>query len=164
MATHQRSREAILGGAKRVIAEVGSYESNMINIASRAEISRATIYNHFADREEMMMGIVEAEINRLTEVAMSAESKIEALFLLSKEISSDPALAKMVETDHDDIVKLITISDHPLWIAVHRNLADIFGANENNVGLILRWLLAQFTSPLTEPQSRAQAEKLASLL
>ncbi len=164
MATHQRSREAILGGAKRVIAEVGSYESNMINIASRAEISRATIYNHFADREEMMMGIVEAEINRLTEVAMSAESKIEALYSLSKEISSDPALAKMVETDHDDIVKLITISDHPLWIVVHRNLADIFGANENNVGLILRWLLAQFTSPLTESQSRAQAEKLASLL
>ena len=43
MATHQRSREAILAGAKKVVSEVGSYESNMNNIAARAEISRATI-------------------------------------------------------------------------------------------------------------------------
>lgn len=164
MATHQRSREAILGGAKTVISEVGSYESNLINIASRAEISRATIYNHFADREEMMVAVVESEINRLAEIAMNAESKAEALFKLSREISTDPAISKMVETDHDDIVKLMTISDHPLWISVHRNLADTFGANENNVGLILRWLLAQFTSPLTESQSQEQANKLASLL
>jgi AcrR family transcriptional regulator len=164
MATHQRSREAILGGAKIVIAEVGSYESNLVNIAARAQISRATIYNHFADREEMMVAIVESEINRLSEMAMNAEGKEAALYLLSREISTDLALAKMVETDHEDIVKLITISDHPLWITVHRNLADTFGANENNVGLILRWLLAQFTSPLTESQSHEQSMKLATLL
>ena len=164
MATHQRSREAILGGAKKVVAEVGSYESNMLNIASRAEISRATIYNHFADREEMMVAVVESEIDRLTELAKGAPSKAEALYLLSREISTDPALAKMVETDHDDIVRLVSISAHPLWITVHRNLADIFGANENNVGLVLRWLLAQVTSPLTESQSREQADKLATLL
>jgi len=164
MATHQRSREAILGGAKIVIAEVGSYESNLANIAARAQISRATIYNHFADREEMMIAIVESEIERLSQLAMNAENNETALFLLSRDISTDPALAKMVETDHDDIVKLVTISDHPLWISVHRNLAITFGANENNVGLILRWLLAQFTSPLTESQSREQASKLASLL
>jgi AcrR family transcriptional regulator len=164
MATHQRSREAILGGAKQVVAEVGSYESNMLNIASRAEISRATIYNHFADREEMMIAVVESEINRLIDIALQANSKNEALFKLSREISTDQALAKMVETDHDDIVKLVTISDHPLWITVHRGLADAFGANENNVGLILRWLLAQITSPLSESQSREQASKIASLL
>ena len=164
MATHQRSREAILGGAKQVVSEVGSYESNMLNIASRAEISRATIYNHFADREEMMFAVVESEVNRLINIALRSESKNEALYKLSREISTDPALAKMVETDHDDVVALITVSDHPLWITVHRNLADIFGANENNVGLILRWLLAQFTSPLSESQSRNQAAKLASLV
>ena len=164
MATHQRSREAILNGAKRVVAEVGSYESNMLNIASRAEISRATIYNHFADRDEMMVAVVEHEIERLSALAREAASKEAALFTLSREISTDPALAKMVETDHDDIVALVTISDHPLWISVHRNLAEVFGANENNVGLILRWLLAQFTSPLSESQSREQASKLASLL
>jgi AcrR family transcriptional regulator len=164
MATHSRSREAILTGAKRVIAEYGSYEANMINIATRAEISRATIYNHFADRDEMMVAVVEFEIDRLTERARAAASKESALFTLSREISTDPALAKMVESDHDDIVALTTISEHPLWITIHRNLAEIFGADENNVGLILRWLLAQFTSPLTEEQSRVQASKLASLL
>ena len=111
-----------------------------------------------------MVAVVEHEIERLSALARDAASKEEALFTLSREISTDPALAKMVETDHDDIVSLVTISDHPLWITVHRNLAEVFGANENNVGLILRWLLAQFTSPLSESQSREQASKLASLL
>jgi AcrR family transcriptional regulator len=136
----------------------------MINIAARAEISRATIYNHFADREEMMIAVVESEIQRLIEVGKQSSSNSEALFKLSREISTDQALAKMVETDHDDIVKLLTISEHPLWVEVHRGLAAIFGAQENNVGLILRWLLAQITSPLTEEQSRVQADKIASLL
>ena len=55
MATNQRSRIAILSGAKIVITEVGSYESNMNDIAARAEVSRATVYNHFSDKEEMML-------------------------------------------------------------------------------------------------------------
>ncbi|MSV87636.1 MAG: TetR family transcriptional regulator, partial [Actinobacteria bacterium] len=41
MATQQRSRIAILAGAKKVIAEVGAYESNMLDIAARAQVSRA---------------------------------------------------------------------------------------------------------------------------
>ena len=102
MATHQRSREAILGGAKIVIAEVGSYESNLVNIAARAEISRATIYNHFADREEMMMGIVEAEINRLTEVAMSAESKVEDMKMATLLQENDPTpTGHFLAIEHD---------------------------------------------------------------
>ena len=43
MATHQRSRSSILSGAKVVIAQVGSYESNMLDIAEKAEDSRATV-------------------------------------------------------------------------------------------------------------------------
>ncbi|MEN9324809.1 MAG: hypothetical protein RL414_563 [Actinomycetota bacterium] len=164
MAIQNRSREAILAGAKKVIAEVGSYESNMMDIASRAEISRATIYNHFADKEEMMITLVESEIERLAELARKASSKEDALYELSCDISSDSALAKMVETDHDDIISLITITSHPLWICAHRYLAEIFGSDENNVGLILRWLLAQMTSPITPEQSRVQASKIASLL
>jgi AcrR family transcriptional regulator len=164
MAIQNRSREAILAGAKKVIAEVGSYESNMMDIASRAEISRATIYNHFADKEEMMLTLIESEIDRLTLLAKGAGSAESALFALSREISADQALAKMVETDHDDIVALVTVTSHPLWILVHRNLADVFGADENNVGLILRWLTAQITSPLSESQSHEQARKIASIL
>ena len=70
----------------------------------------------------------------------------------------------MVETDHSDIVAITTITDHPLWIEIHRAAAKVFGEDENTVGLILRWLIAQVTSPLTQSQSEIQSTRLASLL
>jgi AcrR family transcriptional regulator len=164
MATQQRSRVAILAGAKEVIASVGSYESLMNEIAERAEVSRATIYNHFSDREELMLALLTSEVERLITVARTASTKAEALLQLSRAISDDLALAKMVETDHDDIVAITTITGHPLWIEIHRAAAEIFGEDENTVGLILRWLIAQVTSPLTLAQSQVQAQRLASLL
>jgi AcrR family transcriptional regulator len=164
MATSQRSRIAILAGAKEVVASVGSYESLMNEIAERSEVSRATIYNHFSDREELMLALLASEVERLISIAQSASSKRDALYQLSRAISEDPALAKMAETDHDDIVALTTITDHPLWIDIHRAAAHIFGEDENTVGLILRWLIAQVTSPLTESQSDTQSSRLATLL
>jgi len=164
MAIQSKSRIAILAGAKKVIAEVGSYESNMIDIADRSEVSRATIYNHFVDKEEMMKTLLASEIDRLLAGAKSAKSKSEALRFLSEEISQDAALAKMVETDHDEVVALMTISDDPLWIQIHRELAAFFSAGESEVGLIIHWLLAQITSPLSVEQSRTQAEAIAKLL
>ena len=74
MALQQRSHIAILAGAKTVISEVGSYESNMIDIAARAEVSRATVYNHFADKEEMMLTLLESEIQRLAALAQKSAS------------------------------------------------------------------------------------------
>ena len=164
MATAQRSRIAILAGAKEVIAKVGSYESLMNEIAEKAEVSRATIYNHFSDREELMCALLASEVERLISIAESAPSKRDALYQLSRAISDDAALAKMVETDHDDIVAITTITDHSLWIDIHRASAKIFGDDENSVGLILRWLIAQVTSPLTLSQSEIQSTRLASLL
>ena len=164
MAIQSKSRMAILAGAKKVVAEVGSYESNMIDIADRSEVSRASIYNHFVDKEEMMKTLLTSEIERLLSGAKSQISKSEALTFISQEISQDPALAKMVDTDHDEIVALMTISADPLWIHIHRELAVIFAAGESEVGLIIRWLLAQITSPLSAEQSRIQAEAIAKLL
>ena len=164
MATHQRSRAAILAGAKEAVAAVGSYESLMNDIAERSEVSRATIYNHFSDREELMNALLASEVERLIEIGRAAASKADALYEISRAISDDAALAKMNETDKADVVALTTITDHPLWIDIHRASAEIFGLDENSVGLALRWLIAQITSPLTVEQSRAQADRLATLL
>ena len=110
MASQNRTREAILQGAKLEIAEVGSYESNMVDISAKAQVSRATVYNHFADKDEMILALVESEIERLTKLAQSADSPEQALLKLSRDISTDKALAKMRQTDPTDIAKLPVIS------------------------------------------------------
>lgn len=159
MAQQNRTREAILQGAKLEIAEVGSYESNMVDISAKAQVSRATVYNHFADKEEMILALVESEISRLTELAQSAESPRDALFKLSREISKDVALAKMRESDPSDIAKFVTRSENPLWDLAYENAMKVFGPTNGN--LVIHWLISQIGSPLSESESAIQADKLA---
>jgi AcrR family transcriptional regulator len=134
----------------------------MIDIAARAQVSRATVYNHFADKEEMMLSLLESEILRLADLAKAATSTKDALLVLSREISGDVALRKMTVTDPTDIAAFITIGAHPLWAVVQESLTKIFGLD--NSSLVLRWLLGQVASPLTPAESAHQAEQISSAL
>ena len=78
--TSNKSRVAILAGAKLVIAKVGNYQSNIADIALRAQVSKATIYNQFADKAEMMESLVESEVLRLVDLGLSAASRQDALY------------------------------------------------------------------------------------
>jgi AcrR family transcriptional regulator len=162
--TSNKSRVAILAGAKLVIAKVGNYQSNIADIAVSAQVAKATIYNQFADKAEMMESLVESEVIRLTELALAASSRQEGLALLSNAISQDLALRKLVESDPSDIAKLVTITNHPTWVLVHQGIAKVFGADSAACGVILRWLIGQIASPITEEESVAQARRLAASL
>ena len=159
-----KSRVAILAGAKSVISRVGNYQSNIADIAVNAQVSKATIYNQFADKAEMMESLVESEVIRLTELALAASSRQEGLALLSNAISQDLALRKLVESDPSDIARLVTITNHPTWVLVHQGIAKVFGADSAACGVILRWLIGQIASPITEEESVAQARRLAATL
>ena len=163
-ATSNKSRAAIFAGAKAVIAEVGNYQSNIADIALRAQVSKATIYNQFADKAEMTEYLVESEVIRLTNLALAASSRQEALNLLSIAISQDQALRKLVESDPTDIAKLVTISNHPTWVLAHQGIAKVFGADAAICGVILRWLIGQIPSPITKEESLAQSKRLANTL
>ena len=162
--TSNKSRVAILAGAKLVIAKVGNYQSNIADIAVSAQVAKATIYNQFADKAEMMESLVESEVIRLTELALAAGSRQEGLALLSNAISQDLALRKLVESDPSDIARLVTITNHPTWVLVHQGIAKVFGADSAACGVILRWLIGQIASPITEEESVAQARRLAASL
>jgi len=163
-ATSNKSRAAIFNGAKLIIAEVGNYQSNIADIALRSEVSKATIYNQFADKAEMMECLVESEVIRLTQVALATSSRQEALYALSTAISQDEALRKLTQSDPSDIAKLVTISNHPTWVLAHQGIAKIFGADSAACGVILRWLIGQIASPITQEESLAQSKRLANSL
>ncbi len=163
-ATSNKSRVAIFAGAKAVIAQVGNYQSNIADIALRAQVSKATIYNQFADKAEMIEQLVESEVARLITLALSANSRQEGLYLLSTSISQDEALRRLVDTVPNDIATLVTISTHPTWVLAHQGVAKVFGADTAICGLILRWLIGQIGSPITKEESLAQSKRLANAL
>ncbi len=161
---HRRTRSAIMDAARALLSESGISGTNMIEIADRAQVSRASLYNHFRDKGEVFVALVETEFERISTLALVAQSRSEALYLISREISEHQGLQKALKTDGDIMANVLSASDHKIWVEIYSQLAKIFATDVVGVGLILRWLMGQVTAPLSQEHSRQQADRLAAIL
>ena len=161
---HRRTRSAIMDAARALLSESGIYGTNMIEIADRAQVSRASLYNHFRDKGEVFVALVETELERISTLALVAQSRSEALYLISREISEHQGLQKALKTDGDIMANVLSASDHKIWVEIYSQLAKIFATDVVGVGLVLRWLMGQVTAPLSQEHSRQQADRLAAIL
>lgn len=156
---HRRTEAAILEGTKALIARSGISGLSMIEIADHSQVSRATLYNHYRDKEAVLAALVASEVSRFSELATHAGTPADALESLSISISSDPALAAMRIYDASILVAALTntTSEHYITIA-----QIIFGATKSQpgTGIAMRWLLGQVMQPITAEQSREQAALL----
>jgi AcrR family transcriptional regulator len=156
---HRRTESAILEGTKKLIAQFGASNVSMIEIADASEVSRATLYNHYRDKNAVMLALVAAEVERLVELASRAGTPADALETLSREISTDSALASMRTHDAQMLIAIMSHAENPLYLTLAQ---CIYGAtkSEAGTGLAMRWLLGQVMQPITAKQSREQAELL----
>jgi AcrR family transcriptional regulator len=160
-ATHRRTQSAILEGAKNLIATVGLTKMSMIEIADTSQVSRATLYNHYRDKESVLAALCDSEIRRLVATAQSASNPTSALEALSLAVSSDPALAHMRTNDSAPLARVLSATTNPLWIQFNDALAIILNS-QILADLAMRWLIGQALQPLTPQDSQLQAEFLFS--
>lgn len=153
-----------MGAARSLLSESGISATNMIDIADRAEISRASLYNHFRDKHEVFVALVETEIERITTLALVAPSRADALYMISREISEHDGIRTAITRDGDLMATALIARDHKVWVEIYTQLAKIFATDVVGVGLVLRWLMGQVTAPLSEEHSREQANRIASIL
>jgi AcrR family transcriptional regulator len=156
---HRRTESAILEATKRLIARSGLSHVSMIDIADESEVSRATLYNHYRDKNAVVDALVTAEVQRLVDLASMAGTPADALERLSREISTDTALAAMRIHDHQALVTAMAHSESPLYILLATTIYEAT-KSEAGTGLAMRWLLGQVVQPLSAIQSREQAELL----
>ena len=131
----------------------------MIEIADASEVSRATLYNHYRDKNAVLLALLTAEVERLVELAQRAGTPADALETLSREVSADTALASMRTHDGQMLIAIMSHSENPLYLTLAQ---CIYGAikSEAGTGVAMRWLLGQVMQPITPKQSREQAELL----
>jgi AcrR family transcriptional regulator len=146
-----------MAAAKELLAQSGISGTNMIEIADRAQVSRASLYNHFRDKHEVFLALVESELERISTLAMIAQSR-------SSEISNHPGLKSALASDGEIMANALTAREHKIWVEIYAQLSKIFATDVVGVGLILRWLMGQVTAPLSDEHSKEQAERLASIL
>ena len=161
VAIHRRTQNAILEATKQIIVTTGIKKMSMIEIADISEISRATLYNHYRDKESVIRALCEAELARLVEIAQRAQDSTSALYEISLQVSADPALAAMRVQDPDQLTLALTQQTDNLWKAFSIALNHLLG--EAKGAFALRWLLGQALHPLTAEQSRSQAEAITAV-
>lgn len=153
-----------MDAARGLLSESGISGTNMIEIADRAQVSRASLYNHFRDKHEVFVGLVETEIERISTLALVAQSRAEALYMISREVSGHDGLRRAIERDGELMTAALTARDHRVWVEIYAQLSKIFATDVVGVGLVLRWLMGQVTAPLSEEHSREQARRIAEIL
>jgi len=162
VATHRRTQSAILQATKELIATTGLKKMSMIEIADASQVSRATLYNHYRDKESVLSALCESEMARIVTLAQSAADAATALELMSREISQDVALAAIRRNDPEILTLAFAAQDHLLWKAFSVAISHIVG-DQNKSELVVRWLLGQALSPLSPDQSRFQAQGIAGI-
>jgi AcrR family transcriptional regulator len=58
-------RQQILGGAREVFAELGYERASVDLIATRAGVSKATVYHHYADKKALFVACVSEDTDRM---------------------------------------------------------------------------------------------------
>jgi AcrR family transcriptional regulator len=161
VATHRRTQNAILEATKQLIATTGLKKMSMIEIADVSEVSRATLYNHYRDKESVIRSLCESEMQRLVVIAQAAPDATSALEQISVEISNDKALAALRTQDPDSLAIALSAQSDTLWKAFSIAMAHLLGKEKGE--LTTRWLIGQALHPITPAQSRAQAEAISSI-
>lgn len=98
------AREQILDAALRCYQKNTLEKTRMEHIAREAKVSRTTIYRHFRNRDDIVLGVVFRELNDLIGVMREqtargtcfAEFIVETLALADEQIRSSPVLELLV--------------------------------------------------------------------
>ena len=158
-AIHRRTEEAILSTTKSLIAQKGLTATTMIDISAESQVSRATLYNHYRDKNAVVAALLTSELNRLKELMKSIGAPAAVLEQLSLEISSDEALKMMRLSDPTALAFALTDSANPLWQEFHAAILDVTKL-EICTSLAVAWLKSQVLAPITPQQSADEAALL----
>jgi AcrR family transcriptional regulator len=152
-----RSEAALLTATKEIIATQGIKNLAMIDIADLSQVSRATLYNHFRDKDAVLYSLLSREIIHLFESA--PKNPAELLEYFSCAISADQGLAGMRSHDPAILTKMLMRSEDKIWHAIDAFFLAALGSDVT-AGIAISWLVGQVLQPLTPEQSRSQSAQL----
>ena len=157
-----RTRLGLLAGAARAFAEHGPRRSTMQSIAAAAGVAKATLYNHFRTKDEVVVALVAAELDRLTAVA-AGRPLPEALAALSDELGAHPVLRRLAVSEPEVLTALLAV-DAERWGELTGRLAEALAVDGDSAELAARWLLGVVLQPGRSTTRHRHAARLAALL
>lgn len=157
-----RTRVAILDAAAACIERCGVRRTTMSDVSTQARIAKATLYNHFRTKDDVVTALLAAELDRLTTLA-AARPLDEALAMLSDEIGAHPVLRRLASTEPETLIGLLAVGGER-WSELTGRLGGALGLDADAAELAARWLLGVVLQPGRSTTRRRSAARLAALL
>ena len=156
--TYRTVHESIIVAAKKLIAEQGFRAMNVVDLASEAEVSRATLYNHFRDKEAIGIALAQYEV----EGAFAfLGTPADFLINFATVISQSEVLKALREHDRD-LLPTIFMPNYdevagPIWRQVGEVLNHRLG---EAAPIAFIWLVGQALAPLSVESIKTQVEAM----
>ncbi|MHB2022871.1 MAG: TetR/AcrR family transcriptional regulator [Mycobacteriales bacterium] len=166
-----RTRAAVLEGAARAVEKYGARRTTMGDIASLAGIAKATIYNHFRTKEDVLAAAVDTGVRELAaECLQLARSDLAAaLHRAADRLAASPALRRLA-AEEPALLAAFTAPDEGLvWQFARQAAAALLEAAGREadpaaVDLVLRWVSSHAGAAGTESSRAGGAALLARAL
>jgi AcrR family transcriptional regulator len=156
------TRDVLVAGAARAFAEHGVRACTMQAVAAAAGVSKATLYNYFRTKDELVRALLGAELARLTALA-AALPPDQALAALADELGEHPVLRRLADVEPDTLAALVGIAPGTFAeLSVH--FAAALSTDEDGAGIFLRWLLGVVLQPARSSARHRAAARLAAAL
>ena len=157
-----RTRAVLVAGAARAFADHGVRGATMQGVAAAAGVAKATLYNHFRTKDEVVRALLDAELERLAALAASLPRE-QALAALADEVGEHPVVRRLAAGEPESLSALVELSPE-VWGVLTARLARALGTDEEGAGLCARWLLGVVLQPGRSSARHRAAARLAAVL
>jgi AcrR family transcriptional regulator len=169
-----RTRAAVLSGAVLAIEKHGLRRMTMADVAAAAGVAKATLYNHFRAKPDVVVAVVEAESRALADacaVVAARDGLAAALAYAAETVSAHAALRRVVAEEPAEALALLTLSGRGRAVAdeLTARVCAHAGVDLDEAGrdVIRRWVLSHVADPVDSGDSdtggvREAAEVLAA--
>ena len=121
---HLAREGAILEAARVLLTEHGYEKMSMDDLAHQVGIAKATLYQHFPSKEDVLIGVVVALMKEgESELSNAADEGLPALIRLERGLSRC-LLARMKHSDWRVGTQPVLLKSHPLYQQQYSHLSD----------------------------------------
>ena len=163
-----RTRSALLGATAECVARYGIRKTTMVDVASKSGVAKATLYNHFRTKDDVLAAVVEQQVADLVGACVTTASSsglVEALVHTATVLGDNPALRKAADGEQQLLAPLLTPTQGRGWQLAREGVAAVLTAGgapsgPADVDTLLRWCVSQVLWPLTREEAQAGAAAL----
>jgi AcrR family transcriptional regulator len=148
----------------------------MSAVANRSGVAKATLYNHFRTKDDVLRALVVREVELVADDADQASARARAagaepfgavaagLARAAGVVSEHVAGRRVAVDDPGALAPLLRADDGPAWALAHARLAALLGVPEHDplVRLTASWLVGQLFDPADAQEQASTASLLAA--